>query len=183
MLVQERADRDLLRQQLLELVPGLQLVVARRLGAGADAQDALQEILTRALAAFDRGQPATSEQLPAFVHGIARHVIADVARNEIRRRETSLPDSLHTREPSPLESMVSAETRSAMQRALRLLDPADRDLLRRCFVHGERLASIAHALNVPAARLRKRKSRALARLRELLHDSGHIPAPPPNTET
>lgn len=186
MLVMERATRELLRQELLKLVPGLELVAARRLGAGADAEEAVQEVLARALAAFDRGMPASPDMLPAFVHGIARHVIIDEHRRRTRWRTDAVAlDALPAPEVSPLQGLTDAATQAAMGRAMRQLSRRDRELLRRCFVDGERLATIARTLGEPASRLRKRKSRALARLRALLGDAdgtaGHIPDPTATT--
>lgn len=165
-----------LREELPALAPRLEIIMTRALGPGEDARDAVQEVLHRAVAALARGSEIHGP-LGAFVHGIAQHVIADALRARARTGANHaaielVPDG----EPSPLESLIHAGERDAMRASLALLDPPDRELLRRCFVDGETVADIARATGEPADRIRKRKSRAIMRLREILaaprHTSG-----------
>ena len=157
-----------LRDQLTATIPGLEIVLARALGPGDDARDALQEVLTRALAAIDENRPIR-ESLAAFVRGIALHVVADI-RAERRRMPLSDDDAdgLPAAAPEPLQLLIDEQRRRAMDAAVARLDPEDRALLRRCFLGGERTSDIAKALGEPASRVRKRKSRALQQLRALL---------------
>ena len=163
-----RHTPESLRNQLVGLMPGLEIVISRALGPGEDARDAVQEVVTRALHALETGR-SIRESLAAFVHGIASHVIADVRR---RRKAMSVADvdaeTLAAPSADPLADMISAQERAAIERALARLDQADRDLLFRCFVSGERTSDIAEREGVPASRIRKRKSRAIEQLRALL---------------
>jgi RNA polymerase sigma-70 factor (ECF subfamily) len=148
---------------------GLLLVAVRALGDMDEARDAVQETMARALEALRGNRVPVGVVLEAFVYGICRHVIADVQRRRVRERGTvgdvgALPAPI----PSALDALVSAEERDAVARALAALPAADRDLLERCFVRGERVAAIAARQGEPAERIRKRKSRALERLREKL---------------
>ena len=152
--------------RLAELREGLEIIALRRLGDLEDARDAAQECVVRLLDRLQRGPPLPADEIAPVAHGIAKHVIADVLR--ARQRVVTLGSDTPEQDADALEQLVGAEERAALALALASLDPDDRELLRRCFVDGERIGSIARALGEPAPRLRKRKSRALARLREVL---------------
>lgn len=156
-----------------ELAAGLAILAARCLGRGPDADDAVQEVLARAVEALAAGRVPDDVPVGVFVYGIARHVIADVLRERARRGGPA-PDAdlLPARGPSPLEQVISTEERERVARALAALPRADQELLHACYVAGERLADIAARLGEPAERVRKRKSRALARLRLALDPAG-----------
>jgi len=161
---------------------GLLVVAVRSLGDVEEARDAVQEALSRALAAIRGDRLPPGVPLEAFVYGIARHVIADVQRRRVRERGAmGDPGDVAAPGPSALDVLVRAEEREAVVLALAVLPAADRELLERCFVQGERVAAIAARLGEPADRIRKRKSRALERLRERLrrrtdgHESASLP--------
>jgi RNA polymerase sigma-70 factor (ECF subfamily) len=173
-------------ERLEPLRPGLRLLALRSLGSEDAAGEAVQETLARAVVALSRGQLDDPAKLPAFVAGIARHVIADVLRS--RHRSVSLdvlPVSQHPTDPTDaLAGLVSAEERARVHAALHELSAADRELLRLCYVEGLAPAELAVRLGEPAERVRKRKSRAMARLREVFRgDAGHAgPLPPTKGE-
>jgi len=159
---------------------GLELIAHRALSDREDARDAAQETLSRALDAVRQGRVPAGVPLAAFVHGIARHVIADVLRRRLRERgAASGVELLPAPSPSPLDRIIEVEERDRVRGALRQLPAADRELLERCFIHGDRVVDIAARLGEPAERVRKRKSRALERLREMLSAAvgRHIPPP------
>lgn len=158
-------DPDRQRAELITLMPGIELVLIRALGV-EEGRDASQEVLARACAAIARGRPIHGP-LGAFVYGIAQHVIAD-SRASVRDAELD-DDALAAPGPDALEALITNEERDAMLRAVDRLDPEERELLRRCFVNGETTAAVASDLGEPASRIRKRKSRALERLRGLLN--------------
>ena len=166
------------------LAGGLEIVAARALGDLEDARDVVQETLARALAAIRDGRLPPGAPLEAFVYGIARHVIADVLRRRARERVAAAdPAGLAAPGPSALEAVIRAEERALLARALAVLSASERELLELCFVQGERVSAIAARLGEPADRVRKRKSRALGRVREavarLAAPSGHETRPLP----
>ena len=169
------------------LAGGLEIVAARALGDLEDARDVVQETLARALAAIRSGRVPPGTQLEAFVYGIARHVIADVLRRRARDNVAAAdPVGLAAPGPSALEALIRAEERALLAKALAVLSSPERELLDLCFVQGERVSAIAARLGEPADRVRKRKSRALERLRAevvRLAASGSHETPPLPTLT
>ena len=102
--------------------------------------------------------------------------LADILRQRIREGRTRPSDDLPSGAPSPLDHLVRKEEVDRVRSALGRLPDRDRSLLRRFFVEGERLIDIARLQGEPAERIRKRKSRALARLRDEMGEirSGHV---------
>lgn len=170
-------------ENLTELLRcGLEYVALRALGDREEARDALQEAVARTLEAIRKGSVPPGVRLPAFAYGVLRHVIADILQRRQRVAPTAVdPELTQAPQPSPLEQLVTAEEEAALHRALAQLRTEERELLVRCFVRGERVADVARTLGVPAARVRKRKSRAIERLRALLERPPlrHVPLPRP----
>lgn len=168
------------------LTRGLTLLALRALGTADDAEEAVQETLARALEAVRAGRVPAGVPLPAFVYGIARHVLADAGRR--RKKERTHLDSdltpLAAAQSSPLESLIRQEEQDQVRWALARLPAEDRRLLTRCFLEGESIQDIADRSGLPAVRLRKRKSRALERLRTLLAGRfGHASTSQPTSLT
>lgn len=160
------------------LAAGLRIIALRALGDEEEAADAVQETLTRALEAVRDRRVPPGVALAAFVHGIARHVIVDQLRRRARQPHTLEADCVASPHPTPLESLIRKEEVERVGHALARLPRRDRELLERCYVHGERLVDIARRLGEPVERVRKRKSRALARIRLQLAGPGgrHVSA-------
>lgn len=174
-----------LHAKLAELVDGIEIVATRRLGNRDEARDAAQESIARLLDRVHAGAIRSEDELVPVAWGIARHVIADVLRD--RGRTERAPDDIASARAGPLDELVSDEDVRIVQRALGQLSESDSELLHRCFVLGERIGQIAEALGEPAERLRKRKSRALERLGEVLRPpsdaDGHKSTTPPMDQT
>lgn len=148
---------------------GLVIVALQALGDHDAAEDAAQETIARVLAVLrSRGIPP-GYTLEKFTYGTLKHLIADGQR--ARRRFSAIPAWLASADKSPLERLVSSERVAAVARALNRLERSDRELLERCYVAGQKIVDIARASGQPAERIRKRKSRALERLRALLDNN------------
>lgn len=146
------------------LSQGVRLLALRKLGDGDAAADVVQETLARTLAALNAGRVADPARIGAYVRSVATHVIADVLR--ARRREGPPPTAEPASGvPDALQAIVRAEDVAGVRAALACLSPGDRDVLRLTFFEGMEAAAIALRCGVPAARVRKQKSRALERLR------------------
>lgn len=166
------------------LTRGLTLVALRALGTADDAEEAVQEILARAVEAISVGRVPAEVPLHAFVYGIARHVLSDAKRRRGKERQhlDTAVTPLAASQPSPLECLIKQEERDHVDWALGRLSAQERRLLTHCFVEGESIQSIASRSGLPAERLRKRKSRALKRLRTLLVKRfGHAAGSPPTS--
>ena len=164
-----------------QLRSGLQIMALRALGDLEAAEEAVQETLVRALEALRDGRPRDPEKLGAYVRGIARHVIAKTQHARQRQAPLeALPEAERgTNRNDPLTALVTAEERDHVRRALTELSAGDRDILHLSFFEGLTPVEIAERLGEPALRIRKRKSRALRRLRQAFlrgeracHESG-----------
>jgi RNA polymerase sigma-70 factor (ECF subfamily) len=152
-------DVDCLRQ-------GLRIVALRALGDPDVVDDVVQETLARTARALREGRVRERDRLAAFARGIARNVIVDVIRERSRRE--SLPDAgARHQDPAPdaLETLVTAEEKRRLVAALSRLSSADRELLRLAFYEGLTSAEIGEQLGLRHDLVRKRKSRAVERLR------------------
>lgn len=176
-------DEPLDPERLESLRPGLELLALRALGDRELAREATQEAIARAVAAGARGTRIAAGRLAAFVAGIARHVVADLRRSRARTPTVDLDTlPLPSSGPDPLEQLVDRSQADEVRRALDRLPSADRELLRLCFYEGLTPGEIAAHLNEPAERIRKRKSRALERLRAAFGDTPGHAAPGGPTE-
>ena len=172
-----RAPSDF-QSRIIELSAGLEIVAVRRLGNRDDARDAVQETIARLLERLTAGNFRSEDEIVPVAWGIARHVIADILRERARSPELLL--EARSVSPGPLDQLVTADDVRVVREALGQLAPADRSLLHRCFVDGEKIGAVAAALGEPAERVRKRKSRALQRLASALgirarHETGFGP--------
>ncbi|UCC83641.1 MAG: sigma-70 family RNA polymerase sigma factor [Gemmatimonadota bacterium] len=171
---------DLESEELERLRAGLQMMALRALGDPEAAEEVAQETLTRVVRAVRAGRVKWGECLGGFVRGIARHVIADVFR--ARKRSTGLEavaERANAAQPDdPLTILILAEEQQRVGRALSQLAEGDREILHLSFFAGLTPAEIAERLDEPVSRIRKRKSRALERLRRAFHGdagAGHDP--------
>ena len=161
----------------------LRLFAARRLRDWAEAEDVAQEALRRALQAMRSGKIANPAALPAFLFQTAVHIC--LHRGRSAGRETKALQRLAFDGPAtatdptdPLQTLISAERREAVRRALAQLDAGDRELLSLTYVETLEAAEIGLRLNLSAGNVRVRRHRALRRLAELLGvtpeaDRGH----------
>ena len=162
---------------------GLRIMALRALGDGDAAEDVVQEVLLRALRAVTPEIAADQERLGAFVGGIARHVIADARRAAARTAGHGAAMHRLAAERDPLGELLVEEERRRIREAMERLSSADLGVVRASFYEGLTPAEIAERLNEPVERIRKRKSRALARLRALLLPSdGHDSSSGASTE-
>jgi RNA polymerase sigma factor (sigma-70 family) len=165
---------------LERLRSGLRIIALRALGDADAADDAVQEALSRAIEALAAGRLEDPSRLAAYVAGIVRHVCAHVLRD---RKDTLAidDDAARVQYPElqthfdPLEALIGAAESERLTKAFGALAPDEQRLLRLCFHEGRTPGDIASELGEPAERVRKRKSRALERLRRaFLGDaSGH----------
>lgn len=152
---------DLLRSSSLRQA---MVSFARRRGAGADAEDAVQATLTEAWQKAER--PSEPEQLRRWLWGILRHKVVDLHRR--RSREVIAGDLESPPEHAARTEALHAAAEEKGENDLLLWAsrnlPQGKDaaqtlawLLREA--EGESLERIARDAALPAARVRKRVSR------------------------
>ena len=162
---------ELSADKIEQLSTGVYIMALRALGDSRVAEEVSQETLVRTLQALRDGRPRDPAALGAFVRAIARHVITDSIRESTRERRFSSAARAATGDPTadhPLDALVAEEERARVRSALITLPQGDRELLRLCYFNGLRPQEVAARLGEPAARIRTRKSRALARLRRAI---------------
>jgi RNA polymerase sigma-70 factor (ECF subfamily) len=159
-------------EEIEALRSGLQIMALRALGDREAADEAAQETLVRAFQALNAGRLDDCRNLGAFVRGIARNVIVDAQRRLARHVALEVVPSSETRADleDPLGSLISEEETSRLRQSLAQLSPEDRDILHLSFFEGMSPSEIAASRGEPAYRIRKRKSRALRRLRTAFSD-------------
>jgi len=144
-------------------------VAAARTRDPEAAQDLVQEILLAVLEALRAGRLDDVERLSAFVQGTARNRINTYLATLYRER-SRLPAPPPIPVATPDECYEQTERAVVVRRALAGLAPQDRKILLLTMVDGLKPSEIAARLGISSERLRKRKSRALQRVRKAVEE-------------
>ncbi len=139
---------------------------AGMVGSPADADELVQDTLVEALGAMSRFRGDSSAR--AWVLGIARRVCIQHLRKRDRRRGLLARWSGPPPDDHPPDYAERAADRDAIRWALRRLQPDLREAVLMRHQLGLDGPEMADALGVSHAVARKRVSRGVARLRELL---------------
>jgi RNA polymerase sigma factor (sigma-70 family) len=146
-------DRDAFAFVFGRLWPTLQAFARRLLGSEADADDvaqrALLSIMSRA-SEYDADRDALS-----WAIGITAWECRTLRRHQTRRRETAMPPVLEMPIASPEDTVIEHDLLRAVEHVLGELTPDDRAAL----------GVESSPCDAPAATIRKRRQRALTRLR------------------
>jgi RNA polymerase sigma-70 factor, ECF subfamily len=128
----------------------------------AAAEDIAQEAMlaaVRAIDGFDRRRP-----FRPWLHRIVVNSSLDWLRARARRSEVSL----EVTGPPPKEGRLDDRLSGELMSALAALEPADRAIVVLRHLLGYRASELARMLDMPAASVRTRLARALARLRAVM---------------
>ena len=152
-----QGDREAIRDAFHGAWPPVRAFCARLLGDGPDADDAAQQTMLKLFGQavdFDPQGDALTWAL-----ALALWECRTVRRRRRRSRVTALAPGDDPPSPgtSPEEDLVERETERALEESLGRLAPADREVL----------LGIARGAQPASAALRKRKQRALERLRQV----------------
>ncbi len=166
-LIRKGAMRDATALSARTHGPALGRLSMAMLGSQAEAEEVVQEVLIAAHDAFEsyRGEGSVR----AFLFGIARRMCAK--RLEMRGRRERRLRLVHDSEADALlpDQVLEARRRAAKVRlALEDLKPSERDAVVMRYEAGLDYAEIAAASGIDEPAARKRVSRGLARMRELL---------------
>ena len=145
--------------------PALGRLCMALLGSQAEAEDAAQETLIAAHAGFDgfRGEGS----LRAWLFSIARRRCA----RSLERRSAPVPAEAPDSSPPRADELIEARHRAEHARALLAqVRPTEREALLLRFVGDLSFREVGVACGIDEATARKRVSRALARLRELVKE-------------
>lgn len=144
---------------------GVRFLALRSLGDEHAAEDVAQETILRALRTTIDANNAAIRDPAAFIHGIAKHVIADALRRKYQTLSLEVSETIPATDNDVLDSIISDEERTRVRLAIRKLPTSERSLLVMSFVRGMSSPEIAERLGESAELIRKRKSRAVQRLR------------------
>jgi RNA polymerase sigma-70 factor, ECF subfamily len=131
------------------------------------ARDLAQETMLAVIRNLRDGRLRDPDKLPGYVCGTARNLVNNYLRTRSRRPESGpAPEDLPA--PDCHAEVEHTERLFLARRAISRLQPADRLVLLLTLVDGLQPAEIAEQLGLTSEVVRKRKSRALERARELL---------------
>ncbi len=167
--IQAGAYREAIALSAREHGASLGRMCMAMLGSQAEAEECVQEILLAAHDAFPSFRHEASVR--AFLFGIARRMCA--RRLETRGRQERRLRLVHDRESDGAtpESLLHARRNAEKVReALTRLKPSERDAVVMRYQAELEYAEIGAACGIDEAAARKRVSRGLSRMRELLSE-------------
>jgi RNA polymerase sigma factor (sigma-70 family) len=126
------------------------------------AKDLVQDVLMAVLRALRAGQLQRDGSLGAFVYGTARNLIADGLRDQVRRKESALPEDLAAALPE--DGFYKSEQVNLAVTALQHLTPSDRQILSLTLIDGLKPGEVARQVGLSPEVVRARKSRALKKI-------------------
>jgi RNA polymerase sigma-70 factor (ECF subfamily) len=141
--------------------------LARRL-ATEDAEDLVQE--TWILARRDQPEPRGPGGLRSWLALAMRNRWYSMQRSSLSRGRREALAVASDPEPAPEQRVMEADVIRILDEALGTLSEEDRALLRDRFFEGRSAADISRDLGIPAATVRTRIHRSLARLRGVLDE-------------
>jgi RNA polymerase sigma factor (sigma-70 family) len=141
---------------------------ASLLGAGADADDVVQEAFVKAYRQLGRyrGDAGFRAWLLAIVANETRNLVRSRRRREGLWLRAAVREDPLQWEPDPAESAMARERRRLLVEQLRALDHRDREILLCRYLLDLSEAETAVTLDLPKGTVKSRTARALARLRD-----------------
>lgn len=145
--------------------------VLRRVRDRAAAEEIAQATLLVLIEAIRENRIREEESVGSFIFGVASNLIREHRRESARRGMTQ---SVEEANPGavwgddPEAALLLAEQRRLVVEALGRLSREDRELLTRLSQSSQSSQALASEFGISWSALRKRKSRALARLKEVM---------------
>lgn len=159
---------------LVELRTYLGVVIRVRYPASApntqDVEDLIQDVCLRALRAIDTFRGGGTSQFRGWVRSILDRCATDRLRCGFGRAAVPLPEStMHAASPNPLDDIIAAEEANRMWAVVRRMSATEREVIE-AVCAGVSVTELAVKLAVTEVAARKRRTRALNRLRGALAD-------------
>jgi RNA polymerase sigma factor (sigma-70 family) len=168
---QGRAQDDEFERTVLDEWPTLVKVAARYRGSDADANDVLQDAVTRAYRAWRTGQ--VREDLARYLTVTVRNVAIGLHRRQ--RSEARALDRLATQQtltaPSADDAVLRNSDHGAVAAAFNRLSDRCREILQLRVLEGVPEAEIAERLFIARGTVKSRCHRCLAELAQSLESS------------
>jgi len=142
------------------------LLASVRLRDEQAARDVAQEVMLGVLRGVRAGRLNSHLNLEGYVLGTARNLVSNAIRS--RRSEVSPGDEMVDPGVAPLEVAELHEQVDLVRLALERFDAVDRTIVGLTLVEGLKPGEIALRLGLKPELVRKRKSRAVQRVRELV---------------
>src|SRR5690242_14281887 len=135
------------------------------------AEDAVQEAFLAVWRSADRFSPARAKPSTWILTLVHRRAV-DLVRKEERRRADPIDDFAHPAGEATDEEAALRSKRRAVQEALRRLPDDQREALELAYYGGLSQSELAERLGQPLGTIKSRMFTGLARLRDLLAESG-----------
>jgi RNA polymerase sigma factor (sigma-70 family) len=148
--------------EITDLIGPLNRYVHAHVRPGQDADDVVQETLTRVIGAQNRLAPGVAL---AYAVVVARHVLADqaTAADRARRNRHRLIDPAQP--PRPDDVVLQGEERAALRNALAEVPPAQREALLAHVLQDEPVTVLAASIGTSSESLAAQLARTRAKLR------------------
>lgn len=160
-------DPEALGRFFDQAFPFVYNVAFRMLGNAAEAEDVAQDVFLKVYRSADRLDPQRNPR--PWLSTITANAVRDFWRLASTSRRTDLDDvTLVATDGNPQREAERNQAEALVQQALLQLDPADRELVVLKDIQGWRHEEIADHLVISPAAARKRYSRAVGRLAQLL---------------
>jgi len=167
----QRGDHAAEEELAAHFHPRVLAMLAVRLRDREAAKDLAQDVILSVLVALREGRLENGDRLAGFIRGTARNLANNHLRVRQRRPTERLPAQLQAQVQK--DRLEAAERQTLVQRALARLSNSDRRILLLTLVNGLKPGQIAAHLDLKPEVVRKRKSRALARIRKIVKKKGH----------
>jgi RNA polymerase sigma factor (sigma-70 family) len=165
------AGRGSFEQLALPLLPSLYNHAVWLSRNPVEAEDLVQEAISKAIRAFDSFEQGTN--FKAWIMRILRNTFLTSRTGIATARTVFLEDHPHLMDtsdasPGPEENLIRLDNRAAVEAALMQLEPPLREVLLLCDVEEMKYREIAVILDIPIGTVMSRISRARRVLRRFL---------------
>lgn len=168
----EGGDRAAESELINGLTRGIFLVAAHMLADPSEAKDVVNDVFSNAIKQIRAGALRDPDRLPAYIHGILKHVVGQKRKQRMCARNLTVPldspagTSVADSAPSPEQLVEQTERRAFVSRVLAKLSERDREVLRRYYLLEQPREQICVELELTETQFRLIKTRAKTKFGE-----------------